>query len=278
MIERLKTNTRYIVFVITSLFLAETPILASADTGNSEQIMEIDPFFILPYIIIPILAFVFYYFRTQYLKRIQNFDTSLQNSLTQLEHDLSIKHTSDLAGQQQNHSLEVQAINNSHQTELTGVKQEAEMIMKQKELEDQKVFQAKIKAATKRSNDTQRVVIKGKTAEQMAPWLPEFCEKYTPADARFFGSPFDFLIIQGMTEFNGGLNDIKLKIIFLDIKTGRASLNPLQTAFKEAVDNGRVDWDTMKLKSIEKFNKTPLYNPQVKELCQLGNPTSGVLN
>jgi len=278
MIERLFYNTRYIVFVITSFLLAETPILAFADTADSAQILEIDPFFILPYIIIPILAFVFYYFRTQYLKRIQNFDTSQQNSLTQQEHDLSTKHTAELAEQQQNHSLEVQAINNSHQTKLTEVQQEAEMKMKQKELEEQKVFQAKIKEATKRSNDTQRVVIKGKTAEQMAPWLPEFCEKYTPADARFFGSPFDFLIIQGMTQFNGGLNDIKLKIIFLDIKTGRSFLNPIQTAFKDAVENGRVAWDTMRLKSIEKFNKTSLYNPQVKELCQVGNQTSGVLN
>ena len=46
--------------------------------------------------------------------------------------------------------------------------------------------------------DTSRAVLKGKIAEQMAPLLPGFLAKYNPADARFIGSPIDYLIFRNM--------------------------------------------------------------------------------
>jgi len=48
--------------------------------------------------------------------------------------------------------------------------------------------------------DTSRAVLKGKIAEQIAPLLPGFLAKYNPADARFIGSPIDYLIFRNMSE------------------------------------------------------------------------------
>jgi predicted Holliday junction resolvase-like endonuclease len=49
------------------------------------------------------------------------------------------------------------------------------------------------KDAVNRSRST----LKGKIAEQIAPMLPEFL--YNPADARFIGSPVDYIIFDGLT-------------------------------------------------------------------------------
>jgi predicted Holliday junction resolvase-like endonuclease len=50
----------------------------------------------------------------------------------------------------------------------------------------------------KDSVNRSRSTLKGKIAEQMAPILPEFA--YNPADARFIGSPVDFVIFDGYTQ------------------------------------------------------------------------------
>ena len=41
-----------------------------------------------------------------------------------------------------------------------------------------------------------RAVLGGKFTEQMAPYLPEF--RYDPTEARFIGSPIDFIIFQDL--------------------------------------------------------------------------------
>ena len=57
-----------------------------------------------------------------------------------------------------------------------------------------------IKVAVKKS----KAVVAGKVAEQIAPFLPEF--KYNPKDARFIGSPIDFIVFDGLDEGGSNLN------------------------------------------------------------------------
>jgi len=57
-----------------------------------------------------------------------------------------------------------------------------------------------IKDAVKKS----KAVVAGKVAEQIAPFLPEF--KYNPKDARFIGSPIDFIVFDGLDEGGSNLN------------------------------------------------------------------------
>ena len=57
-----------------------------------------------------------------------------------------------------------------------------------------------IKDAVKKS----KAVVAGKVAEQIVPFLPEF--KYNPKDARFIGSPIDFIVFDGLDGGGSNLN------------------------------------------------------------------------
>ena len=59
-----------------------------------------------------------------------------------------------------------------------------------------------------------KVVTLGKIAEHFAPYLPGWT--YNPQDARFLGSPIDFIVFDGMSE--GVINGV----VFVEIKTGNA--------------------------------------------------------
>jgi predicted Holliday junction resolvase-like endonuclease len=90
-----------------------------------------------------------------------------------------------------------------------------------------------------------RAVLKGKIGEQMAPVLPEF--RYNPADARFLGSPVDYIIFDGYSEAKEGIGKIR-RIVLMDVKTGKAKLSPIEKKVKEAVAAGLVEWETLELK------------------------------
>jgi len=97
-----------------------------------------------------------------------------------------------------------------------------------------------IRDALNRSRST----LKGKIGEEMSPLLPEFYSKYEPADARFIGSPIDFIIFKNMGKFSK--DDKKLiEVIFLEVKTGSPRLTSLESAIKLAVKSGRVDFQVL---------------------------------
>ena len=84
-----------------------------------------------------------------------------------------------------------------------------------------------------------RAVLKGKIGEQMAPLLPEF--RYEPADARFIGSPVDYIVFEGYSKGE------PRRIVFVDVKTGKSSLSPIERKVREIVEKRRVDWETVVL-------------------------------
>lgn len=90
-----------------------------------------------------------------------------------------------------------------------------------------------------------RAVLKGKIGEQMAPVLPEF--RYNPADARFLGSPIDYIIFDGYSEAKEGNGKIR-KIVLMDVKTGNARLSPIEKKVRDAVSAGSIEWETLELK------------------------------
>ena len=57
-------------------------------------------------------------------------------------------------------------------------------------------------------------VIRGKATEHLMPYLPGF--GYNPQDARFLGTPVDFVVFDGLSE--GELR----RIVFVEVKTGKA--------------------------------------------------------
>jgi len=89
-----------------------------------------------------------------------------------------------------------------------------------------------------------RSTLKGKIAEQMAPVLPEF--QFNPADARFIGSPVDYIIFDGLTEV-ADEKSREIRIVFMDVKKGTGSLTRTQRVIKKAVENKAVSWETLKI-------------------------------
>lgn len=96
-------------------------------------------------------------------------------------------------------------------------------------LKDSKKIAKERKDAVKRS----RSVLGGQFSEQLAPYLPNF--PCNPGDVRFVGKPIDYIAFPGSAE--GKSID---EILFIEVKTGTASLSPREKEIKNAVQSGRV--------------------------------------
>ena len=104
--------------------------------------------------------------------------------------------------------------------------------------------------AIKKSLNTSRATIKGRIAEQFAPMLPEF--EYLPSDAKFLGDPVDYVIFDGYTEWrDGNLPAEQIEVILMDIKSGNARLSKGQIAIEQAVNQGRVRFETLHIQTSE---------------------------
>lgn len=79
-----------------------------------------------------------------------------------------------------------------------------------------------------------QAVIAGKITEHFIPYLPEFT--YNPKDARFLGTPIDFVIFDGLDE-----GQIK-GIVFAEIKTEKSTLSTRERQIREAVQSGKISW------------------------------------
>jgi predicted Holliday junction resolvase-like endonuclease len=96
----------------------------------------------------------------------------------------------------------------------------------------------------KDSVNRSRFTLKGRIAEQMAPLLPSF--GYLPADARFIGSPVDYIIFDGLSSVADEKGS-DIRIIFMDVKQGSATLSRTQRVIKKAVEEKAVIWQTLHL-------------------------------
>ncbi|OLB08699.1 MAG: hypothetical protein AUH06_01715 [Gemmatimonadetes bacterium 13_2_20CM_69_27] len=74
----------------------------------------------------------------------------------------------------------------------------------------------------------------GKVHEQLIPYLPEF--QFNPKDARFLGTPVDLVVFDGLDE--GQLR----RVVFIEVKTGGATLNVRERQVRDAVQARQVDW------------------------------------
>lgn len=104
-------------------------------------------------------------------------------------------------------------------------------------------------------------VIAGKVTEHFVPYLPEF--SYNPKDARFLGTPIDFIIFDGLDE-----GQIK-SVVFAEVKTGSSTMNTRERQVRDAVRAGKVEW-------VEIRPQLNFGNTVVDDLCEI--PGSEVLN
>ena len=88
-----------------------------------------------------------------------------------------------------------------------------------------------------------QAVTVGKVVEQLIPYLPDF--PFNPKDARFLGSPVDFVVFDGLDR--GELRGI----VFVEVKTGAATLSPRERQIKEILQARRVAWTELRVPGKE---------------------------
>lgn len=81
-----------------------------------------------------------------------------------------------------------------------------------------------------------QAITTGKVVEHLVPYLPNF--NYNPKDARFVGSPVDFVVFDGLSDDE----DDHLSIVFVEIKTGNSTLTRRERMVRDAIKAGRVKW------------------------------------
>ncbi len=80
-----------------------------------------------------------------------------------------------------------------------------------------------------------REVIHGKVTEHLIPFFSSF--RWNPADARFLGSPIDFVIFDGLSE-----GEVR-EIVFVEVKSGvRPTLTPRERSVERCIKRGDIDF------------------------------------
>lgn len=94
--------------------------------------------------------------------------------------------------------------------------------------------------ARQKAIEQSRAVLGGKFVEQLTPYLPDF--KYDPTEARFIGSPLDFVIFPGLAQGE------PREVVFLEVKTGKSKLTPAERKLQKLIKAGKVRWELIQRK------------------------------
>ena len=86
-----------------------------------------------------------------------------------------------------------------------------------------------------------QAVITGRVSEQLLPFFPGF--GFNPKDARFLGSPVDFVVFDGLDD--GALR----RVVFVEVKTGDADLSPRERQVRDAVQGHEVEWLELRVRT-----------------------------
>lgn len=99
--------------------------------------------------------------------------------------------------------------------------------------------------ARKDSVTRSRSAVSGKVHEQLAPLFPEFLSQFNPRDARFIGTPLDFIVFDGLADDDG---DVR-RVVFVEVKTGKSALTKRERRVRDAVTARRVEYQLLRLPS-----------------------------
>lgn len=241
-----------------------------------------------------VLLGVLWYLHSQYKKERQTHSQELSKLHEQISH-LQSAHTEELTKIQaeyqaqtaQHHEMLTQK-NNEHLTQLGalqaritaltdefGQKQlktlgEHQAIIAQKEaninelktrlLEQESEFELSlgkaIKEARERSTNAQRHVLKGQISEKFVPFMSGF--EYSPADCRFMGEPVDYVVFHRLHECADGQADMsEVSVVFLEVKSGSSRLNKRQQILKDAIAQGRVRFESIRIHESDDIKVIP---------------------
>jgi predicted Holliday junction resolvase-like endonuclease len=116
------------------------------------------------------------------------------------------------------------------------IKRRFESRFREWQVQEQVQWQAEVLRASKQAVTQSRAVLGGKFTEQMAPYLPEF--KYDPTEARFIGSPIDFVVFPGLSAGD------PQEVVIVEIKSGKnCVLTPSERKIQQLIEDGMVRWE-----------------------------------
>ena len=93
----------------------------------------------------------------------------------------------------------------------------------------EKIAEQKLKSSS--------ATLKGQIGERFAPFFKEF--GFEAADARFLGSPIDYVVFDGLTA-----GHVK-GVVFVEVKAEPLPLTFFQTQVKQAIERKDVYWKTV---------------------------------
>ncbi len=115
--------------------------------------------------------------------------------------------------------------------------------------QEQIFWKTEVERVSKQAVTQSRAVLGGKFTEQMAPYLPEF--KYDPTEARFIGSPIDFVVFPGLSA-----GDPK-EVVIVEVKSGKnCALTPSERKIQQLIEEGMVRWELIE-RRCEPDSETP---------------------
>lgn len=88
--------------------------------------------------------------------------------------------------------------------------------------------------------------LRGQINEEMLPLFPDF--PYSLSDCKFSGAPIDYIVFENMSAIRDGDKNKELEIVIAEVKMNKAKTSVVQKAIKDAVDGGRVRFETWRIK------------------------------
>jgi predicted Holliday junction resolvase-like endonuclease len=119
--------------------------------------------------------------------------------------------------------------------------------------------------ARRESVDKSRSVVSGKVQEHLAPLFPAFLSQFNPKDARFLGTPLDFIVFDGLDE-----GEVR-RVVFVEVKTGKAGLLSRERRCRDAIEAGRVEYQLLRLPTdvIQAENEAPVSDVESAAVLEL---------
>jgi len=98
-----------------------------------------------------------------------------------------------------------------------------------------------------------RSVLRGQASEHLAPYV---IPNTNPKDYRFMGNPIDYVCFEGLSDLLDNKTNEILSIKFVDIKTGKSSLNKSQRRIRDAIKSNKVSFELINLDEVINNDKT----------------------
>jgi predicted Holliday junction resolvase-like endonuclease len=227
-----------------------------------------------PYII-AILVLTIYFLRNAHLNTIKTIKLkkeidSLLSSKTDLLLNLESLQFNDTEYKKQIASLNDNV--NQQSQEVANLKlttSDLQSALKRNTLKHEIDLEKAVQAARKDSLKRSRSVLRGQATEHLAPYI---LKGTNPKDYRFLGNPIDYICFEGLSDLLDGQANAITSVHFIDIKTGKASLNKSQRRIRDAIKNSQVEFSTINLDTeIEKQNDKIKQEFEVKSSAKSQN-------